>query len=214
MPTVDSVFDQVRDLAAVRVATYVQTDENKVTEAICRRFASPAGSAVVVDLKDKARQQPREFLQSGSPRSVLARAGYRWHLCQRRRRSVRSPGLQHDGARLERDRTRHRLQAHERPLAIEKSTLINIGHLTRSGDGMLSQLLAATDAHNAEQTSAFTDVYDFVARARRWFPGTDFATNAGPLFEELQTLRLNTPSGIQRQIGELSTVADRSKAAS
>ena len=36
MPTVDSVFDQVRDLAAVRVATYVQTDERKVAEAICR----------------------------------------------------------------------------------------------------------------------------------------------------------------------------------
>jgi ppGpp synthetase/RelA/SpoT-type nucleotidyltranferase len=38
MPTVEAVFDQVRDLAAVRVATYVQTDEKKVTEAICRRF--------------------------------------------------------------------------------------------------------------------------------------------------------------------------------
>src|SRR5262245_33234280 len=95
---------------------------------------------------------------------------------------------------------------------LEKSTLINIGHLTRSGDGMISQLLAATDARNAEQTSAFTDVYDFVARARRWFPGIEFATNAGQLFEELQTLRLNTPSGIQKQIGELGTVSDRSKA--
>ena len=56
------------------------------------------------------------------------------------------------------------------PRGFEKTTLVNIGHLTRSGDGMISQLLAATDARNAEQVTAFTDVYDFVARARRWFP--------------------------------------------
>src|SRR6185436_17736188 len=53
MPTVDAVFDQVRDLAAVRVATYVQTDERKVTEAISKRFAGSNGASVVVDLKDK-----------------------------------------------------------------------------------------------------------------------------------------------------------------
>src|SRR5262245_59885227 len=61
MPTIDSVFDQVRDLAAVRVATYVQTDEGKVTEAICRRFAGPGGSSVLVDLKDKHTTNPENF---------------------------------------------------------------------------------------------------------------------------------------------------------
>ena len=86
---------------------------------------------------------------------------------------------------------------------IERDTLVNIGHLTRSGDGMISQLLSATDTRNAEQITVFTDVYDFVARARRWFPNVDFATNAGPLFEELQPLRLNTPAGIQKQVGDL-----------
>jgi hypothetical protein len=77
---------------------------------------------------------------------------------------------------------------------------------------MISQLLAATDVRNAEQVTVFTDVYDFVARARRWFPSTDFATNAGPLFEELQLLRLNTPAGIQKQIGDLASVGERSLA--
>ena len=212
MPTVDSVFDQVRDLAAVRVATYVQTDERKVTDAIAKRFAGSNGGAVAIDLKDKHATDPSNFYRAthlevflpsqdlvgtysnvvGVPCEiqVCSMMAHVWNEIEH------DIGYKPTGALSD----------------LEKSTLVNIGHLTRSGDGMISQLLAATDTRNAEQTAAFSDVYDFVARARRWFPSVEFATNAGPLFEELQLLRLNTPSGIQKQIGDLASVADRSLA--
>src|SRR4249919_3815083 len=38
IPDVDSVFEQIRDLAAVRVATYEQRDEDEVVRLICKRF--------------------------------------------------------------------------------------------------------------------------------------------------------------------------------
>jgi ppGpp synthetase/RelA/SpoT-type nucleotidyltranferase len=64
LPTLESVFDQVRDLAAVRVATYVQTDEGKVTEAISKRFVGSNGKAVRVDLKDKHAIDPQNFYRA------------------------------------------------------------------------------------------------------------------------------------------------------
>jgi ppGpp synthetase/RelA/SpoT-type nucleotidyltranferase len=212
MPTVDSVFDQVRDLAAVRVATYVQTDERKVTEAICKRFAGGNGTAVAVDLKDKHASNPQNFYRAAHLEVYLPAqdiVGTYSNVdgvpCELQVCSM----MAHVWNEIEHD-------IGYKPTGelsdLEKTTLVNIGHLTRSGDGMISQLLAATDARNSEQVTAFTDVYDFVARARRWFPATDFATNAGPLFEELQLLRLNTPAGIAKQIGDVTSVSDRSLA--
>ncbi len=213
MATADSVFDQVRDLAAVRVATYVQTDERKVTEAIVKRFAGSNGGAVGIDLKDKHASNPQNFYRAThlevylpSQDLVGTYSNVAGVPCEIQVCSM----MAHVWNEIEHD-------IGYKPTGelseLEKSTLVNIGHLTRSGDGMISQLLAATDTRNAEQTAAFSDVYDFVARARRWFPSVDFATNAGPLFEELQLLRLNTPGGLQKQLGELSSVAERSLAA-
>jgi hypothetical protein len=78
--------------------------------------------------------------------------------------------------------------------------LVTLGHLSRSGDGTISQLLAATDQRQTEQTDSFADVYDFVARLRRWFPNTDFGRNAGQLFEQLRPLRLITPESVRKAI--------------
>lgn len=211
MPTVDAVFEQVRDLAAVRVATYVQTDERKVTETIVKRFAGGNGSEVIVDLKDKHAGDPQNFYRATHLEVYLANqdivgtyANVAGVPCEIQVCSM----MAHVWNEIEHD-------IGYKPTGtlseLEQTTLVNIGHLTRSGDGMISQLLAATDARNAEQTTAFTDVYDFVARARRWFPSVaDFATNAGPLFEELQLLRLNSPGGIQKQIGDLAAADGRS----
>ncbi|WP_242371156.1 GTP pyrophosphokinase [Anaeromyxobacter sp. SG26] len=210
MPTVDSVFDQVRDLAAVRVATYVQTDERKVTDAIVKRFAGSNGNAVVIDRKDKHATDPQNFYRAThlevylpSQDLVGTYSNVVGVPCEIQVCSM----MAHVWNEIEHD-IGYKPTGELSPL--EREILVSLGHQTRSGDGMISQLLAATDARNAEQTAAFSDVYDFVARARRWFPSVDFATNAGPLFEELQLLRLNTPDGIRKQIGELSSVAERS----
>jgi ppGpp synthetase/RelA/SpoT-type nucleotidyltranferase len=70
MPTTDSVFAQVRDLAAVRIATYEQNDEKKVSAALCRRFTGGNGSAVVPDQKDKHRTDPTTSTGPATSRSA------------------------------------------------------------------------------------------------------------------------------------------------
>jgi ppGpp synthetase/RelA/SpoT-type nucleotidyltranferase len=208
MPDVDAVFAQVRDLAAVRVATYVQTDESKVTDAICRYFVGSAGGPVEVDLKDKhSSSNPENFYRAAhcevflpSKDIVGTYANVDGVPCEIQVCSM----MAHVWNEIEHDIGYKPTGELSPP---ERSTLLTLGHLTRSGDGMITMLLAAMDARTAEQSDAFTDVYDFVGRARRWFPGVDFAKNAGPLFEELQVLRLNTLAAIAKQVGDVGTVA-------
>ena len=208
MPNVDSVFEQVRDLAAVRIATYERNDEDKVSAALCRRFVGNSGTEVTPDVRDKHQNNQESFYRATHfevylPSSDLVGtyANVDGVPCEIQVCSM----MAHVWNEIEHD-------LGYKPLSgvlseLEKSMLVNLGHLSRTGDGTISQLLAATDARHADQTDAFTDVYDFVARIRRWFPGVDFGRNAGPLFEELQQLRLVTPAGIANQVGDAEKVA-------
>ena len=146
MPTVESVFDQVRDLAAVRVATYVQTDERKVTEAISKRFAGSNGTDVVVDLKDKHAADPQNFYRAThleiylpSQDIVGTYSNVAGVPCEVQVCSM----MAHVWNEIEHD-------IGYKPTGqlsdIEKILLIHIGDLTRNGDRMISDLLAAMDA--------------------------------------------------------------------
>jgi ppGpp synthetase/RelA/SpoT-type nucleotidyltranferase len=212
MPTTDSVFAQVRDLAAVRIATYEQNDERKVSAALCRRFSGGNGAPVIPDPKDKHRTDPNNFYRASHFEVCLLAqdiVGTYTNVdgvpCEIQVCSM----MAHVWNEIEHDLGYKPLTG-ALPEA-EKSMLVNLGHLSRSGDGMISQLLAATDTRHAEQADAFTDVYDFVARTRRWFPGIDFGRNAGPLFEELQQLRLVTPAGIAKLLGGVDRIAELSR---
>src|SRR6187397_861004 len=44
MPGIDSVFEQIRDLAAVRIATYEQRYEEEVVTLVCKRFVDQIGA--------------------------------------------------------------------------------------------------------------------------------------------------------------------------
>jgi hypothetical protein len=68
----------------------------------------------------------------------------------------------------------------------------------RAGDGTIASLFAETERRQKEQGGVFEDVYDFVARVRGWFPGSDFSRHAGGLFENLQPIRLVTPDSIRK----------------
>ena len=208
MPTVDAVFDQVRDLAAVRVATYVQTrrgaGHRRDLQTVRRRAMA---TAVLIDRKDKHASDPQQLLPSdATSRSTCRRQDIVGTYSNVDGRPLRDPGLQHDGARLERDRARPRLQAAAGDAlgarAEPSSSCSAIG--TRSGDGMISQPVRCNGRRNASRATAFTDVYDFVARAPSvGFQASTSRRTLAPLFEELQLLRLNTPDGIQKQIGDL-----------
>jgi hypothetical protein len=80
----------------------------------------------------------------------------------------------------------------------EKNLLVMLGQSIRVGDGTIASLFAETERRQAEQGGAFTDVYDFVARVRGWFPASDFGRHAGALYETLLPIRLVTPHGIRK----------------
>lgn len=64
----------------------------------------------------------------------------------------------------------------------------------------IGSLFAETERRQREHGGVFTDVYDFVARVRGWFPDIDFGRNAGPLYEALQHVRLVSPESIRKLI--------------
>jgi ppGpp synthetase/RelA/SpoT-type nucleotidyltranferase len=205
---IDSVFVQIRDLAAVRIATYEQKHEKQIAEEVCKRFAGEAGQSAAFEVKDKHAQNPLHFYRATHcevflPASDLVGtyANVSGVPCEVQVCSM----MAHVWNEIEHD-------LGYKPLSgelstIEKELLVSLGHLSRSGDGTISQLLAATDKRQTEQTDSFADVYDFVARIRRWFPGTDFGRHAGQLFEQLRPLRLITPESVRKAVESPDPIA-------
>ena len=77
---------------------------------------------------------------------------------------------------------------------------MSLGFAVRQGDITIGNLFAETERRQREHGGVFTDVYDFVARVRGWFPEVDFGRNAGPLYEALQPVRLVSPESIRKLI--------------
>ena len=90
----------------------------------------------------------------------------------------------------------------------EQELLVTLGQSVRVGDGTIASLFVETERRQKEQGGAFTDVYDFVARLRSWFPGVDFGRHAGALFVSLQPLRLVTPDSIHKQLGAVEPMTE------
>jgi ppGpp synthetase/RelA/SpoT-type nucleotidyltranferase len=208
IPDIDSVFVQIRDLAAVRIATYEQKHEKQVAEEVCKRFAGEGGQTATHDVKDKHAENPSQFYRATHcevflPASDLigTYVNVAGVPCEVQVCSM----MAHVWNEIEHDLGYKPLTGELSTL--EKELLVSLGHLSRSGDGTISQLLAATDNRQTEQTDSFADVYDFVARVRRWFPGTDFGRHAGQLFEQLRPLRLITPESVRKAIEAHDPVA-------
>lgn len=201
MPDEDAVFSQIRDLAAVRIATYEAKHEDTAVEQVKKRFAGPQGQPPVSERKDKHATDQKNFYRATHcevflPSSDLVGtyANVRDVPCEIQVCSM----MAHVWNEIEHD-------LGYKPLSGELSSqeqelLVNLGHAIRSSDGMITQLLAATDRRQAEQTDAFSDVYDFVSRVRGWFPGVDFGRHSGALFEALRPIRLLTLDSIRKVV--------------
>lgn len=210
----DSVFVHVRDLAAVRIATYEHRHEAQIVDLVCKRFHSEAGTPPVPEPKDYMRDRPNQdnyyratHLEVLLPPADLVGtyANVAGVPCEIQVCSM----MAHVWNEIE-----HDLNYKPFSGSLSKFELDQLKHLgmnVRMADGIISQLLAETDKRQAEQTAPFTDVYDFVARIRGWFPGVDFGRHAGPLFEILRPLRLLTPDAIRRQIDLPDPIADGAK---
>jgi hypothetical protein len=198
---VDGVFEQVRDLAAVRIATYEQRHENQVIQLVCKRFIDGDGRMPLHERKDKNRDDPANFYRASHLEVFLPPSdivGTYTNVvdvpCEVQVCSM----MAHVWNEIE-----HDLGYKPATGALsdqERNFLITLGNSVRAGDGTIASLFAETERRQREQGGAFADVYDFVARLRGWFPGTDFGRNAGALFESLQPIRLVSPDSIRKLV--------------
>lgn len=202
MLDVDAVFEQTRDLAAVRIATYEQRHEEQIAQFVCKRFVGPGGLTPEQELKDKHTENPNNFYRSThievflpasdivGTYSNVADVPCEIQICSM---------MAHVWNEIEHD-------LGYKPMAgalsgQEQTFLTMLGNSVRVGDDTISSLFAETERRQLEQGGEFTDVYDFVARIRGWFPGADFGRHAGALYESLQPIRLSAPDGIRKQLG-------------
>lgn len=200
--TVEEVFEKIGDFSGVRVATYRPEDEPRVADAIRSLFTGPDGSDVVVDLKDKLDPANCKFYRATHCQVFLREeelvgdyGNLRGASCEIQICSMMSHvwnEIEHDiGYKPEGGG----------PGESERGLLEVLGHLTRSGDATITQLLAANYARMTAQTGDFSDVHDFVARLRAFFPDADLSVNAGQAFDEAVLLGLSSVEKIEKALG-------------
>jgi ppGpp synthetase/RelA/SpoT-type nucleotidyltranferase len=201
LSSVQSVFDEVRDLAAVRIATYEQRHEDQIVQLVCQRFIDSRGRPPRGERKDKYVADNQNFYRATHIEAFLPEAdviGTYTNVsdvpCEIQVCSM----MAHVWNEIEHD-------LGYKPLTgllseQERNFLIMLGHAVRQGDMTIGSLFAETERRQREHGGVFMDVYDFVARVRGWFPNIDFGRNAGPLYEALQPLRLVSPESIRKLI--------------
>jgi ppGpp synthetase/RelA/SpoT-type nucleotidyltranferase len=201
LPNVQSVFDEVRDLAAVRIATYEQRHEDQVAHLVCKRFVDSRGADPSSERKDKNPGDNNNFYRATHIEAFLPEtdvigtyANVSDVPCEVQVCSM----MAHVWNEIEHD-------LGYKPLTgslseQERSLLVSLGFAVRQGDITIGNLFAETERRQRERGGVFTDVYDFVARVRGWFPDIDFGRNAGPLYEALQPVRLVSPDSIRKLI--------------
>jgi ppGpp synthetase/RelA/SpoT-type nucleotidyltranferase len=203
MTDVDAVFEQIRDLSAVRIATYEQRHEDQVVSLVSQRFIDHRAESPVPERKDKNREKPENFYRAThlevflKPGDIVGTyANVADVPCEIQVCSM----MAHVWNEVEHD-LGYKPAAGELSSA-ERRLLKMLGGTVRTGDDTIESLFAETERRQREQGGVFTDVYDFVARLRGGFPGVDdFGRHAGALFEALQPIRLVSPDSIQKVVG-------------
>lgn len=200
-PSLIFAAEGFKDFAGVRIATYVERDRERAVEQICQRFAGPdPDGSVRVDV----RNYDHNFYRATHclillPDTDLV-AGYEnleGTLCEVQVCSL----LAHVWNEIQHDREYKPLggELNEQ----ETNALDSLGNLTRAGDAIIETLLTATDARLADSAGAWKDQWDFVARARRFFPrADDFGTHSGQLFVELRSSGYDTPERLAALFGD------------
>lgn len=214
MPDVGAVFEQTRDLAAVRIATYEQRHEDEVTRFVCKRFVDASGGAPAPERKDKNREDPNNFYRATHIEAFLPAAdivGTYTNVADVPCEIQVCSMMAHVWNEVEHD-LGYKPQAGSLSDQ-ERNFLVTLGNSVRAGDGTIASLFAETERRQREQGGAFTDVYDFVARVRGWFPEADFGRHAGALFETLLPIRLVTPDAIRRLLDVPEPMTDQARVA-
>lgn len=203
---VDEVFDEMPDLAGVRVVTYTERAREDVVEQIEKTFSGPGNeSDVDVDVKNKHENDTSNF--------------YRATHCQVSLKEDdlvgRKQNLQDDSCEIQVcSLLAHVWNEIEHDLGYKKTTgelsetekdlLKALGNLAMSGDDIINTLLRANSERIRKRNDEFVDVHDFVYRMRDEFfeNANNFAENSKQLFEELQGRGLTSPEDIESKLLE------------
>ena len=193
------VFGKISDLAAVRVATYLESDREKVVEAILKEFDGLNGAAPVVDIKDNAGKKlyRATHCQVYLAESELAgiNENLRGTTCEIQVCSL----LAHVFNEIEHDLVYKNLKGD--PSVAETDQLASRANITKVGDTIIKTLVEATISRRKSSEGEFTDVYDFIYRMRPLFPqAANFGNNAEQLYEISAKLGLDTPTKIRDEI--------------
>jgi ppGpp synthetase/RelA/SpoT-type nucleotidyltranferase len=211
-PTVDDMFLKIGDFAGVRVATYRPEDESRVAKLVAALFCGADGGTIDIDPKDKLKPAAGQFYRATHCQVYLPEAelvgnyeNLRGASCEIQICSMMAHvwnEIEHDiGYKPEGDG----------PSEAERGLLESLGHLTRAGDATITRLLAANIARMTEQTGDFTDIHDFVARLRPYFPGADLSVNAGVAFDQAEALELRSIDRIRADLGEDALTSEVAK---
>lgn len=196
--TVDDVFSGMKDFAGVRIATYVESDRERVAAEVVKRFEAPGGGDVDPIVKDSMGSFYRATHCQVALLPEELGPGYenlRGDSCEVQICSL----LAHVWNEIEHDLEYKPLSGELS--AGEKRALDALGNLTRAGDSTIVNLLEATDGRLAANEGEFKDQWDFIARARRFFPrADDFGAHSGQLFNELLAEGLDTPGKLQERL--------------
>ncbi|WP_444667147.1 GTP pyrophosphokinase [Cereibacter changlensis] len=209
--TVDEIFEDISDLAGVRIAAYRVEDCDKIVDHLCREFKDAKGK-VDVDRKDLKRPENENYyraihVQIGLPEAQqigtydnVSDISCEIQVCTM---------ISHVWNEIEHDiGYKPDLGA---PSDDERYNLAQLGRTVRQGDLIVSSLLAANDRRISNRLaeikpeadkSPFIDVHDFVSRMRGFNGGvmTKFAENSGQLFELLADLDLASPHALDQAL--------------
>lgn len=197
---VDQIFTGIGDFAGVRVATYQPEDVPKVAEMLCGLFEGEDGEPVDVDLKDRLTEggfyratHCQVFLREGD--LVGNYENLRGTSCEIQICSM----MAHVFNEIEHDIGYK--PSGGGPNDVEFGLLESLGHLTRSGDAVITQLLAATEQRLEQGGGDFLDVHDLAAQLKQYFPSADLNVNAGQALESARQLGLTSVVSIEQQLG-------------
>ncbi len=200
--TVEDVFLQVGDLAAVRIATYQPKDEGRVIDALQKRFHWPNGDKDI-EGKDLLQVGNNKYYRATHCQAALMGAdladpygNLKNTTCEIQVCSM----MAHVWNEIEHDIV-YKPEGLG-PQEAEKVLLGALGGLTRSGDEIITGILSAVQKRLEAQKGPFNDVFDFVARSRDTYPEIDISLNSDQFLEVIQILGLDTPEKLRAAVKE------------
>lgn len=194
--SVDSVFEGISDLAGVRIITYQEVDRAKVVNEIKQIFVGKFEKPIRIEIKDKNGDNGKYYkathCQVALPSEYLIENfNLKNTTCEIQVCSL----LSHVYNEIE-----HDLQYKPRTgnLSNEEKQLINqLALITESGDTVIRKLLEATNDRLKKHKGEFVDVHDFAVRMGELLKvGESFSNNAGLLYDQFVSMRLNSPETI------------------